>query len=388
IKPRPKPLPSAFAVRPVAAPTAAVDETAKLEKEPEPFVPEVLPSPTVLPKISAPSPSPSPIPPAKQIWEIYQIRIVAPKTNGVVELSTKDKDFEKKLNLEFGMRPLEGKVKVALFKLPTVGAREEKIEIENESVEVKRGKGILPVVLTKPGMYEWRILGPDGEPLSPPADSGAKDTTVSQFEFKANLGGIDLFPAMVGNSAVRTSLFGGSLLTDFFVRVRWKARVDVSQFRVLIKDLDTGKTLLDQATEETLLDVMKGEPFDGTVSIQVSAKTKAGFVVTSAIQKLKFDFVAPTLVLPTDKSRHNLDDLMQSVNQGILLTWHKTNFTEAYEIEVAGTENFAKIIFKQSIRENFFVIKAPPKGEYWWRVRSRTGSFASRNSSGYQFTIE
>jgi len=100
----------------------------------------------------------------------------------------------------------------------------------------------------------------------------------------------------------------------------------------------------------------------------------------------KFNFLAPDLVKPLDNAKYSLKK-SENKDGKIILTWMKTNFSTRYHIEVAIDSNFKKLVVNREIKQNFFLIKRPTRGTFWWRVSSVAGQKKSKPSRAYKFIV-
>ena len=99
-----------------------------------------------------------------------------------------------------------------------------------------------------------------------------------------------------------------------------------------------------------------------------------------------FQFDPPTPVFPADKAQLSVKDLHAKENR-ILFTWQKTNFTDSYEISISSDPTFQTVLLKRKTTENFFVLKAPKPGSYYWRVISNAGAISSSPSAAAQVNV-
>ena len=90
--------------------------------------------------------------------------------------------------------------------------------------------------------------------------------------------------------------------------------------------------------------------------------------------------------MPEDKAVFTRAQLASEGNS-ILLTWQKTNFTDFYQIEIARDAGFSSIFKRVDLKENFYVLKSPPSGTYYWRVRSSAKSAFSAPSEVYSLSV-
>jgi hypothetical protein len=130
----------------------------------------------------------------------------------------------------------------------------------------------------------------------------------------------------------------------------------------------------------------KDKIYTGSIHYRIFAPLDNGFVAMSTLAPFRFDFLPPTLVLPTDKAALSRKGLSREGNR-ILLTWQKTSFTKTYEIQVARDRGFRDVLVSNRTVENFFVIETPPQGTYFWRVRSVADGVASPPSTPNELVI-
>jgi hypothetical protein len=120
---------------------------------------------------------------------------------------------------------------------------------------------------------------------------------------------------------------------------------------------------------ETKYTFNKDKVYSGRIYYRVLANMPGGFVMRSRIEPFSFVFLAPATVIPLDGSVVGPAKL-KAEGDSVLFTWQKTNFTEAYELEIARDPEFKSIVQKLKLPENFYAYEHPQAGDYYWRVKS------------------
>jgi hypothetical protein len=200
---------------------------------------------------------------------------------------------------------------------------------------------------------------------------------------------IDLGKPLVAGEDIASNIFQGKHIQNVDVNFRWKPVEKAQGYSVKVYKDPKGRDLIyekEVANESTTLrndNLLKNKQY-----YQVFANLPGGFVATSKVGSVGFDFLPPTLAFPRDRSLFNIASLQQQNNQ-ILFTWRKTNFTVSYEFEISNSPRFDRVLVKATPSANFTVLRTKlAKGTYYWRVRSIGRGVKSDPSGANAFTVQ
>jgi hypothetical protein len=363
----------------VEAPLPRKPAPVPTDETPSPLPAEPSPSPS-----AAPSPSPSPAPslspspsPQPQDTSEYQVKILAPKKSERLDADKGTAPPKKSLQLEWSVSPKDVELTVVLKKVrnDSEESSEGKAPIFEQKVMSVGGKGTLAALLQSPGAYEWELRRAD------------RVLAKSAFILNRAVEGLEILKPLVGGYAVDSSQYNGELLKNFDITLRWKKYPTAKKYTVRLMNAPTAtEYLLEREVTKEEYVLNKDKVYSGKIFYGVHTKLPSGFVVRSAPEAFIFDFKPPVLVLPADEAKVSRKVIVASTN-AILLTWEKTNFTEGYELEVSDDAKFNRSLIKRRVLENFFVLKAPGNGKYWWRVRSYTKELLSPPSKPNAFYL-
>ncbi|MGZ3687062.1 MAG: hypothetical protein ACXWPM_03790 [Bdellovibrionota bacterium] len=350
------------------------------------IVPAVAPSPNIsaLPSPAPlPSASPSPkIPPKLVVKPTMKLELLNPK-NGA-RLSVAKGSKEPQVPILFGWK-FQGvvpnlKMSIAVTKL----GRSSRTEVLHHPVDSEGGGGSYSWIARAPGNYEWQLLGERGEPLPLIGAQNAR----AQFYIEPEFEGIEVLDALVGGQAGSSNLLKGDLIKNFDITLHWKPYGDQKAYHIWFgANAKATKALLEKDLKTSEYSLNKGKLFTGTIYYRVTTKHSTGFIVSSGPQRFMFNFLPPILVVPEDKISYTKKQLRRDDNS-ILFTWQKTNFTDLYELEIGLDPDFKQSWVKRTVKENYFVLKAPQPGKYFWHVRSFSKDFPSGFSKANGFEIQ
>lgn len=167
-------------------------------------------------------------------------------------------------------------------------------------------------------------------------------------------------------------------LNTMALRLRWKPVDQVEHYQLeLFRGADTVPFARTQVAQPFYTYIVKS-PRDLTTEYLVSATLPDGKRISSLRQGLSVDWASPVPVRPLDHAMVTAQHLGASGE--LLFTWEKTLFAERYDFQLSNDPSFKHFLHSFDVRENFTSLKLP-RGEFYWRVRSRGGSRKSAWSS-------
>jgi hypothetical protein len=92
-------------------------------------------------------------------------------------------------------------------------------------------------------------------------------------------------------------------------------------------------------------------------------------------------------VLPSNHAEISTEKILAE-SDTLLLTWQKMPFSDRYEVEVAKEPTFAAALVKEMVSDNFYVLRSPDLGTYYWRVKSIGGQLLSKPSTPFEFKVK
>ncbi len=360
---------------PRPAPTLSFQEENPTEAPPQEAEPSPSPSPEPLPTISAT--------PTFTSEEAEKTKILYPKNGDLLEVAPFSPKPMKTVKFQWQISPSDRKARVTVWKI--AGALSEnnshRTELFHRTVEPNEGKAQTSFTLDMPGSYEWEITGTEGEVLSIPENTHGTFTLNPQFK------GIKLLNPLVSGESINSNKLTENLLADFSMKVHWKSYEGARKYYLWFGRSPTSKkSLFEKTVEDPEFIFNKDKILTEQIYYKVTSILDNGFIVSSPIEPLTFNYLPPTLVLPTNNSLIKMKSIQKNSNR-ILLTWQKTNFTPTYEVEVSRDAGFTQIAIKRTLKDNYFILTHPPHGVYWWRVRSISKDISSPMSSPYSFSV-
>lgn len=367
---KPIPRPSATPAL-TASPEPIVPTTSEASPEPSPEpseTPSPEPSPTPSPE---PSPSPSPVPPR---IKSSAIKITEPVAGQV-------------LSIPAGKSP---PLKQALvYESPTLPSSEvmmilrngEGKELLRRTVTANKGRGGLLATFERPGDYLVELRNPDATKIG----RGVR----TPFTVAADYEGIEVEPPLVGGEPIDSNKFTGKRLQDFDVVLRWKPLEGIEKYRLVVQTT-AGQKAIDEQVDGTKFTLPKGKMPTDALNYQIRANFPNGYSATSKKVSFLFNFVSPPQTQPKDGDSISLADpeVLKQQN-GILFSWQRTTFTDAYEFEIAIDPRFAKVLKRVKVKQedNFIVFRNLKPRDYWWRVRAISGELKSPPIAGFKITV-
>lgn len=322
--------------------------------------PVALPAPVTLPIPTPIPPSPSPLPPPRPVV-IVKAELLSPANGTRLKLDKNPQVLAKTVKATWTVSPPDTRVQLTLWKKDSAQPQAVFKQVLSASPQ---GLGEVSQVIRAPGNYEWELRGANGEPIS-----GAHKTR-ALFAMEPEFEAIELLEPLVGGAPASSNQIQEKLLKNFDITLRWVARADVEQYVMKIKNSPKAKkAVLERTIKGTEYVFNKDQVYSGEIFYQVLAPLKSGFVAVSLEKPFAFTFLAPHQVSPVDGLVLTREQLVAEGNT-VLFTWEKTNFTEFYEIEIAQDLEFKKRLLKEKRAENFYILKRPRGGTYYWRVKS------------------
>jgi hypothetical protein len=304
--------------------------------------------PHPVPPKPKPTPSPSVLPPPK-----FVLTQPSPQASFAVPPLSVKPEFS--LAVSWQMTPLDPLIQLVLSDSKT------KKTILEQSIRQNSPSGKLALTLKKPGQYHlaFHRAGIHSELM------GETD-----FSLSPSFEGIQLKKALVSGEETQNNRLMKKLNSLFFVTLNWETYADLKFYEVeLFKKPNGSSPFWRNESDSNHLDLNKDNVFSGDLYYRVQGRTPNGFTVRSPIQKFHFDFFPPIHSNPEDRSSFSKKKLMEESNQ-ILITWQKTCFTEEYILQIAPDPEFKTLLADYKTKENFFVIRDPKLGQYYWRLQS------------------
>ncbi len=316
-----------------------------------------------------------PIVPVAQPPSKVEIRFLSPKEGELIALEKDSKALEKTIEFQWEVTPTTQDKQLLVIK------NDKDEEVYNKEVRSdSQGKGSEGVPIRAPGNYRWELKKPDGSLLQDPSIS-------SRFTLSPEFEGIEVLSPLVGGAQTKSNKYLGAGKKNFDITLLWKAYPKVKTYTVKIMNAPVdGKVLMEKSVHKTEYLFNKGKIFSGKIYYKIFALLPSGFMATSTPTEFNFDFLPPLLVQPQMSAKIVKKDL-KGDNGKVLLTWQKTSFTEAYELEIGSDSEFKNPLFKNKVKENFYVFRPTSGGKYYWRVKSYSESTESVFSQANQFEL-
>lgn len=340
--------------------------------------PTLTPTPTPVPQVVAtPTPKPSPLPPA-----IAKIQFTSPPNGAKFQVPNGSVVAEKPIQFEWTVSPPAAKVLIKISKVNRSGdGKTELQEVFQDLVQANRGKASFRWVAKSPGEYQWGISGEQVERL--PGFAKKRMSFKVNREFEA----IETLEPLIGGQKLDTNLLRGRQLKNFAIVLRWKPYAQAENYRVWVaKESNSRTPLLQKTVGENEYVFNKDKVYSGRFVYKVSVDLPSGFTVTSKVRPFIFNFLPPILVVPGDKAVFSKQANLEK-GTNILLTWQKTNFTDAYELEIGEDSDFTRIHFRKKMKQNYFIFDPLKPGKYWWRVRSYSKDVLSPPSAAFEVVV-
>lgn len=329
----------------------------------------------------APPPPPPPPPPPARL-----VRITAGPHFDDSEIfltgEGSDAKYEKKLTMNFEVEPPTQGTQVAFWRLSENRKAISKEPILKEKTVARGSRRFLEWKGIPPGPYVWEILDEKGGRF-PNATRNR-----GEIEVAKKLDVIQIAAPLIAGRRSYSNRIDREPIQNFEIKLEWKAVPGVKKYEVHFSKAPVPTERDPKVTTDTNEYIFsKNQILSGVRYYRVSATLENGYVVQSPMQKLTFQFLPPSLVVPEGGSVVSKRALLKEDQNRILFTWQKTNFTLAYEIEVAKDQEFQAVLIKKKLLDNYFVYTNPNTGQYFWRVRSISKDIASQMSPPQQFTV-
>jgi hypothetical protein len=335
-----------------------------------------------LPPVPSPSPVPAPSPTLTK-EQADKIKILTPKKGERLTIDEKASRIERPVKLSWTMNPPNAKTQVRIWRVNHSGKNEssQRDLVLERVFPTQKGLGAIVWKAKHPGNYEWEIAGENGEKIS------FDENTHSHFSIFSEVQGIKALQPLISGKTTVSNQFNGEHLKEFDIKLRWNPYPTAEKYRVQIYSTPTAKApVIDKTIKQTELSFNKDQLVSGKFFYKITSVLDSGFTANSGLQEFSFSFLPPAPALPRKNSIITQKRIRSDGNY-VVLTWKKTNFTRGYEIEIGKDPQFKQIYLKKVLKENYFVLKNPALGQYWWRVRGFAKNLSSPLSEASVFTI-
>lgn len=322
--------------------------------------------------------------PTLPIVKADQVEFVFPRQQDVVAIDDLKPPLKKNLTMEWKVKGGDASSTMALYRYPSGYARGRPEFISKQTVQSQAGRAKIQTSLTEPGDYEWVMVTPDGKPMLGKNRKPLK----SRFTLAREVLLIDSLPTLYGGQeGQQDNLLRGKRLKNFDITLRWSPKIPLSKYQIQISNKpDVSRVLLQRPVQSTSYSFNKDKMLTGKLYFKITSPLPKGFVAVSKIGTFGFAFLPPVLVSPRPNQTLTLTAL-QSNDNSLLMTWQKTNFTLAYEVQVSSDPQFTKPLIMRRTPENFFLLKSLRTGRFYWRTRSISTGNSSEWSDAWMFQI-
>jgi len=371
---KPEPLVIRAPVQVVPPPVPVAVAVVLPSPSPSPKRPSPSPSPSPSPAITI-SPSPSPIPsPSPSLAPALVSKLLLlspkPKTKYQPDLTIENGILKpgKEIPIHWVVSPPEAKVRMVVRDADGTSITEQVIAAQNGNVRTQ-------VHLQKPGTFRIELVDSD-------ADAGIAKKVISEFTLTSELKKLQVLDPLVGGEKASSNQLVGKRLKDFDVKLRWTALPGIEQYQIAFRNSAKGERVLERTVKGTEYLLNRDRVFSGRIYYEIGTTTENGFQVSSETQAFVFDFLPPQITLPKAQAVFTAG----SGNNGILIVWQKTNFTDRYEYQISRTADFKEIFVSEIRPENFYILRDAPIGKIYVRVRSLANQYSSAFSRPLEFT--
>jgi hypothetical protein len=229
-------------------------------------------------------------------------------------------------------------------------------------------KTVLSPAQLSPGQYRLSVRNRDGALIRQ-----------NLFSVPADLELIE--PGSTEGISSRISGLSSRKMFEGF-KLKWSPIEGEGPYRVTVRDQQSGRTLLNAAARSNKLLLNPNKLVLRPMEYTVERKLEYGFRAYSPKSQFGFEYASPNLTAPSDKAV-----LANKSQEPVILTWSKTNYTEAYDLEIGQDSTFKSVVMSRRLSDNFFSWVSPPDGKYLWRVRSVRSQTVSQFSSARSFTV-
>jgi hypothetical protein len=324
--------------------------------------------------------SPTLAPPSPQVvLKPLDLVAVAPPPGARFSVTEGSQIPEVKVSLEWRASRAAAPVELRIRKLQSP-PRTPPAEVMSRKITPTGSLGFFEATLRTPGTYEWEVK-----------EAGAQESTrplTQRFEVEPRFRGIKPLPPLFAGQLVNSNTYVSGGSSEFDVGLKWNSYPGVTQYRVSIRKAESDALpLLEKLVSEPTYVFNRKKLFTGKVYFQVAGIHPSGFLPVSPSSLVEFRFLPPALVKPADHTVLSRQDLEKSQST-VVLTWQKTNFTEAYDVEISTDPDFKTIVVRDTVEDNFSLFRKPTPGVYYWRVRSRSKDLVSPPSQTFQLEIK
>ncbi len=250
-----------------------------------------------------------------------------------------------------------------------------------KTVQSKSTEESLQFPLAHPGSYEVSIVSP-----ATAASSGAK--AQSSFEVGRSYRGISILSPLVAGKENTSNEYTGDVVEALDITLRWQSAAPLKDYKLdFYHSAEDPKPFQSFEVKEPSLLFKKSQVPKGMIFYQISGQHASGFLLTSAREPFRFDFLPPKLKFPPHKAALSRAEVNAEKGE-ILFTWQKTNFTDYYQFDLSQDPALKQQVKTIKSKENFLSMALSKNGTYYWRVRSFGQGILSPPTPIFQFVIK
>lgn len=244
-------------------------------------------------------------------------------------------------------------------------------EIFRRVIGAKNAMASTFVPLSRPGIYEWELRDAWGNVV--PAVQGVKGLIElkRKFTLSPELELIQVHEPLVAGKLIKTNLYQGEPLRAADLTLRWASFGGSGKYMVDLLDMVGSRVPFQrrEAESETLT-IGQEQVSKWNFHYRVLTAYTGGFVAVSKPVPFRFEIVAPVAVFPPPQAELSLAQLKKTDRGGLMLTWERTYFSDAYLIEVSQDPGFSRAEVAKTVKHNFITLKGLKPGRYHWRVKA------------------
>lgn len=324
----------------------------------------------VLPKVVL-RPVKEPPPPPKKEVVIHAVPIT-PKKNASFSFNTAEyKSGGKNIKIEFSSDHSIPNPKLQVF-LKRLNGQSRELGFVVPKMTELNGEAIVKV--SEPGEYTWRLQG---------GETRVSTLIESKFAVDRYIEMIELLPTIGEDN----QLEGSATKKEFKgLTIQWRPVEGLGPYKVKVMVPSQKKVVLQKEMSKTRLLLSGTKVQKGKWNYIIQRSLRKGFIARSKVGSFGFEFLAPKLVAPAESKIFDKNSLSKTLDN-IFFTWTKTNYTDAYQFELASDPEFRSILTKHRGKDNVKALEAPADGKYYWRVRSISGEIVSPPSKARSLRI-
>ncbi|MBL7713854.1 MAG: fibronectin type III domain-containing protein [Bdellovibrionales bacterium] len=251
------------------------------------------------------------------------------------------------------------------------GAGVSQPEVFRRVIGSKNGLSATFVPLSRPGIYEWELRDAWGNSVAPAQGPEGRVELKRQFSLSPELELIQTAEPLVAGKLIKTNLYQGEPLRAADLTLRWAQFGSSGRYMVDLLESPSSRLPFQrrEADSETLT-IGQEQVSRWNFHYRVLTPFHAGFVAVSKAVAFRFEIVAPVAVFPPQQAELSLATLKKTDRGGLLLTWERTYFSDAYLLEVSRSPDFSRSEVARTVKNNFAVLKGLQPGTYHWRVKA------------------